>query len=857
MSATNSPLPPIDTAFQAFSAAIAELAQYECVDLSESDTRSKIIDRILGILGWREPNIRREIHERTEGTYLDYKLATTQPIFVVEAKKSFVKFEIPLGGQRFYRIGGVIKNSTELISAINQARSYAMNSGITYCCVTNGYQFVFFRATNSLGVNWDQQLTVVFRSHADILSRFLEFYSIFSLDSVAGGLFSQSIPIGHLSANEVTRFHKFGAELKLDYETRDRNVLFPYTRELIKLVFQSLDNDDASTELLEYCYVESPRDSSYERGIGELLKEHRTRIPDGATRLITKKKDAGDFQSHVTGLSDRKTHFGSVTLLLGTVGAGKTTFLNRFRKIFARELIDENFFWIHVSFNAFVESQDNLSDWVNEQIKSSLSDNYADIKPFDWASLQDIYIKEIEELRDGLLNPLFRHDKTQYEIKLSEEIRTLTKATGNHLLRCLAYYAKRTGRQVVIVFDNADQHSVAFQNEVFLLAHKYAQILRCIVFISLREESYWKNKDLGGLSAFHSTAFQISAPRIEQVLAKRFKYASKLIIEDRAVTASAFASDNLGLNPGRIDSIFKALQGSLLGSDRRFIRFLEYTSPGEVRRALDFVGRFLTSGHTNINRIIARIEYGEPIIHVPFHEFLQSVMLGDRMYYREDLSDVVNLFATDGKGDCSHFNRLAVIARLLSSISDSSDRGSGLVAISEIAHDCEAIGMTAETCISVISFLVRRRILATDTLVRDDFDAGGSVRATAAALYYVGELATEFTYIDNILVDTEIGDDKVRKEIADISRTIFSETDRFKKLELRLERARKFIAYLSAEFEQSGLARAIPSFDDRGKWIVQKLFGEFPAQAAGILENARRAFNRTNDTLFVDPPKQA
>lgn len=90
-----SPEASIDTAFRAFETRRAEFKQYENQDLSESDTRSKVIDPILDILGWREQTIQREWHERTEGTFLDYKLATTQPVFVVEAKKNFVHFEIP------------------------------------------------------------------------------------------------------------------------------------------------------------------------------------------------------------------------------------------------------------------------------------------------------------------------------------------------------------------------------------------------------------------------------------------------------------------------------------------------------------------------------------------------------------------------------------------------------------------------------------------------------------------------------------------------------------------------------------------------------------------------------------------
>lgn len=694
---------------------------------------------------------------------------------------------------------------------------------------------------------------LVFRDHGEIASRFSDFYEAFSFEAVSTGRFNSQILVNHTSANETSRFHRFVAELNVGNETRDRNPLFPYTRELIKQVFQSLDNDDASPDLLEHCYVESARDSSYERGIGELLKEHRTKIPDGSTKLITKKRDAGDFQSQFERLADAPPQFGSVTLLIGTVGAGKTTFINRFRKVFARKLIDSDFLWLQVSFTMFVESHDKLAEWVNEGVKASLKEYTNGSSPFSWDALLEIYAPEITEMREGFLNPLFRNDKPQYELKVSEALAALSLKSESHLLRCLAYYSRRSGRQILLVFDNADHHSAALQNEVFLLAHKYSQILRCVTFISLREESYWKNKEFGGLSAFHPTSFQIAAPRIEQVLARRLRYAIKMIDENNQIVAKHFAVSTLNLSAHQIANVFRTFQTTLLGQDKRFIRFLEYTSPGEVRRALDLVGRFLTSGHTNVNRIMDRSSRGvaQPI---GFHEFLKAVMLGDRAHYSEAHSDVVNLFAADGKGDRSHFNRLAVIGRTLSAVAGASSRGKGFISVSEVVHDCEELGISAETTSNIIGMLVQKRILATDTLDREVFREDSYVRATSAALYYATELAPYFTYIDNIIIDTEIGRDDVRQSLCDFSRQILAEQDRFRRLELRVERTRQFVMYLRDEFEGSTLARAGEKFDSTVKSLVKGIVDGYSTQTDEILRMARIAFGRAPADLLEQLP---
>src|SRR3989338_3848610 len=72
-----------------------ELLKKEWSKLSESDTRSKIIDPLFKeCLNWDEDDITREEH--TESGYIDYLFKKGEKIlFLVEAKKEGMGFEIP------------------------------------------------------------------------------------------------------------------------------------------------------------------------------------------------------------------------------------------------------------------------------------------------------------------------------------------------------------------------------------------------------------------------------------------------------------------------------------------------------------------------------------------------------------------------------------------------------------------------------------------------------------------------------------------------------------------------------------------------------------------------------------------
>lgn len=75
-----------DKAYEALLEFEKESIEFFKTDLSESDTRSKILDKLLmEVLGWTEFDIEREGWVRVG--YFDYEIKTATFQFVVEAKK--------------------------------------------------------------------------------------------------------------------------------------------------------------------------------------------------------------------------------------------------------------------------------------------------------------------------------------------------------------------------------------------------------------------------------------------------------------------------------------------------------------------------------------------------------------------------------------------------------------------------------------------------------------------------------------------------------------------------------------------------------------------------------------------------
>src|SRR3989337_1088294 len=179
-----------DEAVKCFS----ELMKTEWSKLSESDTRSKIIDPIFTkCLNWQETDIVREEHDDTG--YVDYLFKIRNlNYFVVEAEKNGTYFTIPItyNLRRRCDIGGAISKDETIRKALIQTQRYCIAHGVRYGVITNGDQFIIFEAMKA-GGEWEKGNCVVFYNLDDLQKHFPEFWNILSKDAVEKNSFVEVV----------------------------------------------------------------------------------------------------------------------------------------------------------------------------------------------------------------------------------------------------------------------------------------------------------------------------------------------------------------------------------------------------------------------------------------------------------------------------------------------------------------------------------------------------------------------------------------------------------------------------------------------------------------------------------------
>ena len=169
----------IDLAKERFLEFIKHYDSFKSEDLTESDTRSKLIDFILkDVLGWSEIDISREGH--VDSGYYDYKISIAGFNMVLEAKRQFKDFTIPTGAKHA-KLSTLYKENKEVI---DQIKGYLVDLGQSIGVITNGHQFLIAKFVNTNGVPWKDIDCFIYNGLTEIEESFVDFWNNLSKEGI-------------------------------------------------------------------------------------------------------------------------------------------------------------------------------------------------------------------------------------------------------------------------------------------------------------------------------------------------------------------------------------------------------------------------------------------------------------------------------------------------------------------------------------------------------------------------------------------------------------------------------------------------------------------------------------------------
>lgn len=814
-----------DEGLVALMSARAELVAWQEGELSEADTRAKIVDKLLkDVFGWQEKEITRE--SRTDdGQYADYILESRKNRFIVEAKRTGKYFNIPVGVSLRAKREGILTRAPDLHDALSQLVDYCKSKSVPVGVASNGLQLavtMVYAPAQSGGYD-----TLVFDGFESISKRVILLWNLLSPTGTCEEELRKFLTTREFIRPAPSRIGRLLDQLPLPDESMERNPAVVSLSPVVTRFFSELTGEGRE-DMLRIAYVESERQAQYGRQIDALLADHVPLLGPKLKDVTPQKRKAPEVDQAFRASQSE----GRVIPLVGGVGAGKTTFEHRYFTHLIGNDLKTTVMPVFLDFRRVGEESD-LASFVDEAVQEQL-EQWPDLDLGSWAALQQVYRHEITKLREGVLAPYWKGNRQVFQEKIADELEKRMSVRETHIERVLDYLRANRGVEICVVFDNVDQFSQEIQHSAIHLAYQRCRLWRCFGILALREETYWRLRNTSPLDAFHRYAYHIAAPRIANVLSRRLEVATDEAGDEPLEMRTATGATISGVSVGEfLDTIV----ASFLGKDQRNILLLESLSANDVRQALDMFETFLLSGHTNteeyIKTMIASGSYN-----VPFHSVVRSIALGERRYYDSSRSLIANLFSVEDDGFFSHFQKIRLLRYLTSIRQMDAAPARGFMPVERMYDVFRGLISDEEGLRRLLDPLLRNRLVESANGYRVTGEKADLVRVTSAGAYYVNTLVHEFTYLDLVSTDTPI---KSADRFANLTAKALRRGAMRDAIGDRLKKVEEFLNYLVEEEDEEApyvAGAGLPA--DVASDVMPGIVMTFDKEAPEILRRAKK-----------------
>ncbi|MGQ1479528.1 hypothetical protein ACT4XN_14200 [Acinetobacter baumannii] len=702
--------------------------------------------------------------------------------------------------------------------AIEQVRRYCFDEGCQLAGITNGHQWIFFKAFEN-GKKWIDLKAFVIKNNNYFEQSFIEANNLFNFHNLCAGNL-----INILGDTDWNNRELFSPSEKITvYDQKvESNRYSTHIRKFINKYFGVIDPNEQ--EFMNECYV-------HERNFGKTVSNFQAIIKDTVTPFFKDHgvKDIKEYEEFSTLTQDIKNKiskklYSDVIILFGGKGAGKSTFLKKMVFHNPPDFFENNAKFIFVDLLDREENKEKIEEYIYQSIIEGLDE--WDILNSDRDILLDFFKNEYELAKK---QDLFGLDNTSetYNLKLNNLVMGW-KNDKKKVISKLVHRWNSRNKGCIFILDNTDQFSNEIQDYCFQIAHTISTDLKCLVIISMREERYYSSRLHGTLDAYQNYGFHIASPVTSMVFKRRIQYVlSKL--NSPKFCKSEFRNDTSDEIIKNLQVFFYILKTEFSRDDGHLNDFLNSCAHGNTRIALDLFRGFVNSGYTNIDEMVNAGRWT-----IQIHQVVKPLMIPDRIFYNEELSIVPNIYKVRDLKNGSHFTGVRILENLKSASID------GYTSIGVLKEYFSThFNMLPDFEENIDNFL-KSGLVESNNRIDYYCDKVDSIKLTSYGYYVLTNLSVYVTYLELVSIDCGLFDQKYANELSELSRIEFNlirshkRDQRIERVETRLKKVEFFIKYL---LEQQKIENERFSITMN---FADKLYESFIQQSEKVLNSARK-----------------
>ena len=749
----------VDKAFNLFKELVMKFEVDEKIIENEADLRFRFLDDVLlSVLGWAKEDL--SLEAPSENGYSDYLFKIgSRSVAVLEAKRASTKLieTAKLSSAAYIIRGPVLKPASD---GIKQAKQYASDHSCALASVSNGKTWLFFLTNRQDGLPFLDGQAITYPNLASIIADFSRFYDLLSKEGISEKRYV--VHFGRIEGTLVT------ANVAWSIAVDDRsNPLVPRDRiakdldRVFDRFFKSLTNEDDAQMLVD-CFV----DTKESRFADETMQRLAEEVLSDLSSLST---GAGEeLQEELAEAIASK--IGEIVLIIGTKGAGKTTFIDRFFRVVLPREIRNRCLVLRADLAEATQDESQIDSWLTERlIEQAESKLFRNGTP-EFNDLQGIYYAQYNSLRYGELRHLYESNKNDFQIRFGEwVISQRLQERYSYLIHLLQMINAQRQLMPCIIFDNADQFPQSFQERVFQYGYALYRATISFIIVPITDRTVWQLGKSGPLQSYSTKQFYLPVPPMKEILERRVAYLRMRSSKEKPETGKYFSSRGIRLSISNISAFAATVEEVFIRRD--FVnRSVSWLSNLDLRRTLELMQRMLTSPALKIDELVTAY-VADTAPEIQDSRITRSLVAADRRYYDEPSNGFVhNLFVVPHDRLVSPMLRTSILQLLLSRIGAiRADQKGEFLDFNSILSYFEPCGVGAIDLIEILLALVKVRLVEPYDLASEAGEGMSRIRISHSGRMHLEFALNDPQYVGQMALRTQIKDANVVATIASLN----------------------------------------------------------------------------------------
>lgn len=749
----------VDRAINAYRSLLSELQKPEYWESikTEADTRMKIIDRVfVDVLGWPHGNIHLE--NDAGPRFIDYR-CTVDGLnrLIVEAKREGRDLGINAEhAGRFFRLNGAVFSRDAAQEGIMQAISYCACTGAELACITNGRQWAVFRgAARPDGAGVLQTEACVFGSPLAVEKQFTKFYDLLSFDAVSA--FNYRAVFNEASAQPMRS--ALGTVVVRKAETRSLLPADKLSNDLERIMqsfFRDLGDEDDG-EARRACFVVTDESTLAEHGLARISEDLRNKV-----RSLSENRS--DYLTEVVKrVREMKRH--ELVLLVGTKGAGKSTFIERFFEDVLPREIRRDCIIVRVDLSKS-GSATNVIDWLNKNVLSALESSAYPSGGPEYDELQGMFYDEYRDWKRGHAKHQYESNKTQFKIDFGNHIEHKRRsAPHEYIVKMLLRLASNHKKVPCLIFDNADHFNVDFQQTVFNYAHSIYQQALCLVLIPITDTTSWQLSKHGPMQSFFTDSYYLPTPPTELIVRRRIEYIEQKIAEEQSTNKARpvggrgyFFARGIPLEIEDIAGFAACLQTVFLNTGH-VARWIGRLANHDIRRSLQLTREVVASPYIRVADLLAA-HVSKTSMPVDVVDVMLAIVRGKYdIYYPAVQAFVQNVFHLyPEQTRTTPLLVLRILQILDAAREENPDNDQRYVLVCDVVNYCEAMNVEPTATTACLNAMLEKGLCLGYDPTRDKIGDVERVEVSPSGQQHLAWGLSEWVYIESMCEVTPMFD---------------------------------------------------------------------------------------------------